>query len=60
MAITFISFTETNLMAPMDLQWFLVVLLATKLHLEYRAQPKPDKGHPNGGTMDGDTFTFNG
>jgi exopolysaccharide production protein ExoQ len=59
MAITFISFTETNLVGAMDLQWLLVPLLGAKLHYSYRETKKAPPPHPNGGTLDGDTFTFN-
>jgi exopolysaccharide production protein ExoQ len=59
-AISFISFTETNLVAPMELQWFLVVLLATKLFMQ---GDKPDNvglasTDDEHGQLNGDTFTY--
>jgi exopolysaccharide production protein ExoQ len=40
MAITFISFTETNLAGTMDLQWLLFVLISTKLFATPNAREK--------------------
>jgi exopolysaccharide production protein ExoQ len=60
MAISFISFTETNLASAMDLQWFLVALIGTKLYYSYREAPKPAIARAKSGTLDGDTFTFDG
>lgn len=60
MAITFISFTETNLAGAMDLQWFLVPLIGAKLYYDYRKAKKPIAASIAGGTLRGDTFTFHG
>jgi hypothetical protein len=58
MAITFNSFTETNLVGAMDLPWFLVAMLGCKLYYSY---PKPDEmptSRLESGTLQGQTFTF--
>jgi exopolysaccharide production protein ExoQ len=60
-ALTFISFTETNLVAPMELQWFMVVLLGTKLFLPMGQQDDPTQTSADSsqdGVLDGDTFTY--
>jgi exopolysaccharide production protein ExoQ len=65
-AITFISFTETNFVTPMELQWFLVVLIATKLFLgiplKAQATDQQDEveiiDEPLAGQLNGDTFTY--
>lgn len=63
-AITFISFSETNLAVPMEFQWFLVTLIGTKLYLTPAAdhEKKPNSHSlstaPDAGTFDGDTFTY--
>lgn len=64
MGVSFISFTETNLVGAMDMQWLFVPLLGAKLYYDYR-QPKQrpdtsDKPRKGSGYLDGDTFTFNG
>jgi hypothetical protein len=58
MAVTFTSFTETNLMAPMDLQWTLVPLIATKLWLDFRFEKAKKPMLSEAGKLDGDVFTF--
>jgi exopolysaccharide production protein ExoQ len=62
-SLTLISFTETTFLNPMDLQWFLVVLLAAKAAIgdentsevldEERLSRPASTGH-----FDGNTFTF--
>jgi exopolysaccharide production protein ExoQ len=61
-AITFISFSETNLVMPMDLQWALVCLLAVKLYLTppitdtvQRPLIEPQTAQ---GSLDGDLYTY--
>jgi exopolysaccharide production protein ExoQ len=60
MAVTFISFTETNLAGAMDMQWFLVVLIGTKLYCNYVAPKQQVPAYATSGSLDGDTFTFGG
>jgi exopolysaccharide production protein ExoQ len=58
--ITFISFTETVLVTPLELNWFLVVLIACKLNAPDNALAA-DKLSPvddNGGNLDGATYTY--
>jgi exopolysaccharide production protein ExoQ len=63
-AITFISFTETNLVTSMELQWVLVVLLTTKLFLgdsdtsESPANSNQMEAEAHSGILEGDTFTY--
>jgi exopolysaccharide production protein ExoQ len=59
-AITFISFTETNLVAPMELQWFLVVLLACKLYMPAESADTGGLAQEDdqNGLLNGDTFTY--
>jgi hypothetical protein len=61
-SLTLISFTETNFLNPMDFQWFLVVLVTTKLLLGEEeperaplSQPDPERLQ---GRMDGEAWTF--
>jgi exopolysaccharide production protein ExoQ len=54
--ITFISFTETNLLVGMELQWILFTLLACKLFMPGDEQAATDSGQD--GTLAGDTFTY--
>jgi exopolysaccharide production protein ExoQ len=59
-SLTFISFTETNLVAPMELQWFLVVLIACKLFMPGDSDPKPDlaASADTQGVLTGDMYTY--
>lgn len=58
MAVTFISFTETNFAGAMDLQWLYVPLLGTKLFYSYFHPEKTKPKLQTSGTLEGDTFTF--
>jgi exopolysaccharide production protein ExoQ len=58
MAVTFISFTETNLAGSMDMQWLFVPLLGTKLFYSYMHPDTRKTKTQSSGTLDGDTFTF--
>lgn len=56
LSVTFTSFTETNLMAPMELQWVLIILLGSKLLMPAETNTTPiAQSH---GTLRGDTFTY--
>jgi exopolysaccharide production protein ExoQ len=60
-ALTFVSFTETNLVAPMELQWFLIVLLGAKLFVPLGQLDRPAQTNTaasQDGVLDGDTFTY--
>lgn len=60
MAVTFISFTESNLAGPMDMQWLYIPLLGTKLFYSYFNPETPEPEQIMSGTLEGDTFTFSG
>jgi exopolysaccharide production protein ExoQ len=58
MAITFISFTETNLAGAMDLQWLFVPLLGAKLYETFFSRARVAPRPTSSGKLEGDTFTF--
>lgn len=59
-ALTFISFTETNLVAPMELQWGMFVLLGTKLFMPAETSHTDEDANLNSedGSLTGDTYTY--
>ncbi len=58
MGITFISFTETNLVGAMDLQWLYVPLIGAKLFSSIGRSEQPSPQLAQSGTLEGTTFTF--
>jgi exopolysaccharide production protein ExoQ len=55
-SITFISFTETNLVAAMELQWILFIVLACKLFLPVDASEPIEPAHEDG--PEDDIYTY--
>jgi exopolysaccharide production protein ExoQ len=58
MAISFISFTETNMLGSMDLLWLMIPLFGTKLYASYQKSNKLLPKKQFTGSLEESTFTI--